>query len=574
MSMITRGDFLRARHIVEASGAAEILSTALRTDLRGPKGNTPRNCKLFLLGAILNAGSERNFVIGDIHKTLTLGLPLADQFDLGVRTRSASGRVKVLPISDLYNLTRNLSNRLGYGSGEHPDLTDRERARRVEIADRVVSAMLRASQVPMTSGSFAIDGSGVWSWSVGRRAKSSTEDQDTFHCEDCPDDQLCEQCQAREDGEVYPVDADPILDAEQQAIRSARGPSPCQDARWGHKTARVGGTEMYFGYQLHAVVAVPKVGEGLRDAPILIADFDVTAANADIVEVSLKVLDRIRAGGTPVTELLADRHYSYKVPERWALELQRRGIQPVLDLSEADQGWSDFEGARLAGGVPHCPTSPDRLGHLTSPKPNQSAEVQARHHKAIEARRELAFTGNGRTAAGMPRYRCPARSGSVGCPLVPGTVAAAMENGVRVIRDVPLHPGKACTQVTITLTIKANRKVWQSLYWGGPEWRKSYARRTYVEGVFGNLKNPSTENMTRGHFRVTGLLMVRLALTMVAINYNVRHLRRWHDTYGTGPADHPLLQPEPDNHGWKWLTEDEAQQVAADHNTIDMPLAA
>lgn len=106
-----------------------------------------------------------------------------------------------------------------------------------------------------------------------------------------------------------------------------------------------------------------------------------------------------------------------------------------------------------------------------------------------ELRRELAFTGNGRTAVGMPRYRCPARSGSVGCPLVPGTVAAAMENRVRVIRDVPLLPGKACTQESITLTLKAKRKVWQLSYRGGPAWRETYARRTYVEGVFGNLKN-------------------------------------------------------------------------------------
>lgn len=394
--------------------------------------------------------------------------------------------MKILSISDLYNLTRNISNRLGYGLGEHPDLTDEERARRLQIADQVVAVMLKVSQVPMTSGSFALDGSGVWAWNVGRRTKGNAENQDDVRCDSCPDDALCEECTAREDGEgdeVFPAGEDTPLDFEQRAIRSARGPSPCKDARWGHKTARVGGTDIYFGYQLHAVVAVPKVGEDYRDAPILIADFDVTAANEDIVDVSLTVLDRIRAGGTPVTELLADRHYSYKVPERWALGLQRRGIQPVLDLSEADQGWSDFEGARLAAGVPHCPSSADRLGHLTSPKPNQSPGVRARHHKAIELRRELAFTGNGKTAAGMPRYRCPARSGSVGCELVPGTVAAAMENGVRVIRDVPLHPGKACRQETIALTLQAKRKVWQSLYWGGPEWRKSYARRTYVEGA-------------------------------------------------------------------------------------------
>ena len=81
-------------------------------------------------------------------------------------------------------------------------------------------------------------------------------------------------------------------------------------------------------------------------------------------------------------------------------------------------------------------------------------------------------------------------------------------------------------------------------------------------------------NKTRGHFRVTGLILVRLALTVVAINDNVRHLRRWHDTSGSGPADHPLLQPEPDNHGWEWPTAVEAKQIAAEHGATNVPLAA
>jgi hypothetical protein len=42
----------------------------------------------------------------------------------------------------------------------------------------------------MTSGSLAIDGSGLWSWSVGRRAAATTEDEAVNICDARPDDLL------------------------------------------------------------------------------------------------------------------------------------------------------------------------------------------------------------------------------------------------------------------------------------------------------------------------------------------------------------------------------------------------
>jgi hypothetical protein len=41
-------------------------------------------------------------------------------------------------------------------------------------------------------------------------------------------------------------------------------------------------------------------------------------------------------------------------------------------------------------------------------------------------------------------------------------------------------------------------KVRQELYWGSRKWIKSFARRTHVEGTFGNLKNRDCENLRRG----------------------------------------------------------------------------
>lgn len=557
MSMITRGDLERALHVVDSSRAAEMMARSLRTDARGAKGQTPLHCRLFLIGAVLNAGASGNFVIKDIHETLTVGLPLDDQFTLGVRQARSGGRVKTLTINDFYNLTRKISKLLGYGTGEHPDLTDDDRARRRSTVDGIVTSLLAATQVPMSSGSFAIDGSGVWAWSVGRRRPKPADDEPQPGGEDSLD---------------VPLQQPPTKPST--ATRKAQGPAPCRDATWGYKTARVGGREIYFGYQLHAIVNVPKLGEDRRDAPTLIADFDVTPANEDIVDVSLSLIDRLTARGVGVRELLADRHYSHKVPDRWALQLEQRGVAPVLDLHQTDQGWSEYEGSRLAAGVPHCPSSPDDLGNLPSPSPNESKEVHSKHHMDIAARQELAFTRNGRTAAGNPRFMCPARAGNVGCRLVAGSVPVAITSGLRVVQDVPLNPGKCCTQTTITLQRDTQRKVWQEHYWRGAQWRKSYARRTYVEGVFGQIKNASTENVARGHFRITGLTLVRLALAAVAVSYNIRQLRDWHEEFGTGPDDHPLLQVEPECHGWRWLLPEEARDLSEHHLGEQLPMAA
>lgn len=67
MSMCTRGDLQRALHVIDSSCAATLLAQALRKDQSGPKGQLALHCRLFLVGAILNAEAQRNFVVSDIH---------------------------------------------------------------------------------------------------------------------------------------------------------------------------------------------------------------------------------------------------------------------------------------------------------------------------------------------------------------------------------------------------------------------------------------------------------------------------------------------------------------------------
>jgi hypothetical protein len=90
------------------------------------------------------------------------------------------------------------------------------------------------------------------------------------------------------------------------------------------------------------------------------------------------------------------------------------------------------------------------------------------------------------------RFQCPAMSGTVGCPLRPGTVEVAIEGNLPLITTPPAAASAptCCTQATVELKQDGQRKIWQKLYWGSKEYTLSYNRRTHVEGVFGNLKNP------------------------------------------------------------------------------------
>jgi hypothetical protein len=165
---------------------------------------------------------------------------------------------------------------------------------------------------------------------------------------------------------------------------------------------------------------------------------------------------------------------------------------------------------------------------------------------------------------GASRWECPARAGKLGCPLVAGTVEVARELTLPVVARPPRGEDKptCCTQRTIMIKVtgaseddpprarEQHRKLAQAMkhaqdeYWGDHRWQTSFDRRTYVEGMFGNLKNPNTENLHRGLFRFTGLPLVTLALTAAAAAANVRQLRNWHERTGNGDPANPLLAPE------------------------------
>ncbi|GBE23195.1 MAG TPA: hypothetical protein ENH00_13545 [Actinobacteria bacterium] len=339
------------------------------------------------------------------------------------------------------------------------------------------------------------------------------------------------------------------------------------DAAWGVKTHKNGGEEVYYGYQESTLVQVPQGDDAADLEPRLIVRCEVTAASEDIVDVSLSLLDRLKFAAT---DLIVDRHYSYKAAKRWRDKLVTRGIDQHLDLRKDEQGFTELQHMRWAAGWPHCPATPDVHASIPRPGPSATKEQEKKFLKDIKARRAWAFRRvTSPDTRGCARWECPAVAGSIGCPLRAGSIDAAITLGLPIVEDAP-DPASpdfptCCSQRSVTIKPGKLRKLMQPHYWGSELWQKIYNMRTYVEGTYGNRKNRSTEDLTRGYFRVTGLALVNIATSFAAVSYNLRILRNWHERTGLGDPTHPLLQAQPENHGFIYLTKEQAEQIADQH---------
>lgn len=90
---------------------------------------------------------------------------------------------------------------------------------------------------------------------------------------------------------------------------------------------------------------------------------------------------------------------------------------------------------------------------------------------------------------GKERYECPARAGKLRCPIQQTSMALPV--GLPTVTQPPAEHASmgCCTQRTITVPGHVDAKSRQRHYWGSRDWIKSFARRSRVEGYFGNLKS-------------------------------------------------------------------------------------
>lgn len=418
--------------------------------------------------------------------------------------------------------------------------------------NEICRRLLAATHVGPEPIAYAIDATGIWSWGKGPRKPSKSEIEAKL---DDPDDAA-----RLNDNPTGPSEDDQFV----------VGAKAChdRDAGWGVKTAKNGNREVFFGYHEHTVVQVPGPGEDADAAPRLIRAFELTPANVDIVDVSMRVLDQVD-NGQPGKLLLADNHYHYKCHDRWLRPLREKGWDPLHDLRANEQGFTEHARMRWAAGSSHCPATPDALGTIARPGPTEkSHEAHVAFHKQVNLRRSYSMTMHSLPDLdGAHRVGCPALDGRIGCPLRAGTTAAATALGLAIVERPPREHDpeglpKCCTQRTVLVRPpEPIAKLYQSRYWGSKEWAELYSRRTYVEGSYGNRKNGSTENLRRGLFHITGLPLVHLMLTMVNMSYNVRMIENWRQRQIETPRSkdplspgHPLIIDDSDIAGYRAVT--------------------
>lgn len=89
---------------------------------------------------------------------------------------------------------------------------------------------------------------------------------------------------------------------------------------------------------------------------------------------------------------------------------------------------------------------------------------------------------------------------------------------------------------------------------GSDAWIASYARRTQVEGAFGNLTSDKTTGVKRGWIYVVGIVKTSIMVAAAAVATNIRLLRKWADR--TGDRTHPLCSVDPQHHGFEEIDAD------------------
>lgn len=180
--MIRHSDIAIAEHIIDTSGAVQILLDGRKRSNRGRKTD-PKPYRLLLIGGLLNIQAQRTFVISDIYDTLTAAIPFDEQYRLGVREHridpeTGERYVHVLRLHDLHNAIAALRTHLSYGTASGAGLTDAEKGRRRKVIRDFCDALLDVFDRGWTSNTYAMDATGIWSWGRGKAKTPAPADDD------------------------------------------------------------------------------------------------------------------------------------------------------------------------------------------------------------------------------------------------------------------------------------------------------------------------------------------------------------------------------------------------------------
>jgi len=446
--------------VLDASGAAEMIEPVM------PGGGRPRQLPVrsLLLGFMLAAADDRPAHLTRAHEAL-MALPASDRERLGV-TASWRGGPHELTYRQVEHTTRSLR---GVFSAE---VCDGGPGR---LLSAVVDALVEAS-IP----------------------------------------------EALKEGSDLAVD---WTDLETFARPGSGGrPSVDPDASFGHRKGDAPGQEheLFLGYYLQLATMVGEVGAPA--VPELIRAMLLTSCHLDPPPAFVPVLARLFARGVAPGDVLADCGYSHRQAEHWALPVRAMGGRLVQDLHPHDRGTKGtFGGAVIWNGELYCPATPAGLFELGPLPRGVTCEERDAHDRAF---RELSSYRLSRLGAddedGYHRVICPAVPGKLRCPLRWASMSLAYDRPE--VASPPEHLPTCCSQQTMTVPAVVASKTAQRHPYPGPDWRKSYGRRSAAERANATLKDPARVSIERGWCRLMGLPGITMMLACAIVVRNLRIL--------------------------------------------------
>jgi hypothetical protein len=299
------------------------------------------------------------------------------------------------------------------------------------------------------------------------------------------------------------------------------------EASWGHRKNNLlrREDELFYGYYLSAGIMMP--GENGPPVPELARRATLSSCRHDPVRALVPILTAMPAAGIPLGDILADSGYAHRDADAWALPLRAAGAFLVQDLHPHDRGpKGTHDGAIISNGNLYCPCTPRSLPEL-GPLARDASRDDIVAHDAKTA--ELARYKLGRLTAddedGYHRVQCPAAMGKIRCPLRPASMT--LDRDRPEILQPPANPPACCTQQTITVPPEVTAKTAQKHDYPSKAHRRSYARRTGAERGFATVKDPASNDITRGWCRLMGLAPLMLFTVTLLIVRNQRILTAW-----------------------------------------------
>ncbi|NTW39862.1 MAG: hypothetical protein HGA44_08215 [Cellulomonadaceae bacterium] len=313
------------------------------------------------------------------------------------------------------------------------------------------------------------------------------------------------------------------------------------DAREGYRSGKnMRRKEVYVGFDAHIATQVPELGQPELPHPALAL---VTApAGSDKAAAGLLTVDALAAMGYAVRELLSDRGYTYLHQDRWATQLQARGITQTFDLHKNQRGVhpGPVHGSIWVDGALFSDALPKHLRNLPGFKLGMSTEDKIALQGLYNDRIPFAFATFGPldTTRGTQRWRGPALRGLVRCPNTPESMRKGYDRPTTTCRPaytdtttkkkvVPCGCGK-----TVTVNAEERARERQPLLFGTTEWAGSYGRRTAIEALNSELRTHRGMNFRREWCKVRGAARTHALLTFGLVGVNVRLLRDWYTLRG------------------------------------------